>query len=298
MSTTHAPTRFSSTLDANTKWHDLMIHHYQTQICSKHPSSHANINNGILSPCSIRPQYPAEALLIAVELLENQMQEQININPDSPVAAPIASFSKQIHELVVVKLRLQQPIEWYLRKRAWNHHATLRPLDLKDTRLIRRDGEFEAIPRALRVAVPRNQNALLSEVTGRVLEGAKAVGAAGGFEFAHVVVLAGEGEKELLLALFGLQRYHGLLDIVVVRLELLLEEVGFLVQRSERRAHAFHLTRALHPAPVLGADVDCDRVEQVLVVVVGRDAACALELDHVFQTVLLESGIIEFQNRV
>ena len=266
-------------------------------------------NNGILSlllqpnparPINIQPLsfYPSYRLLIAVELLENQMQKQININPDSSRSTPIPTFAKQIHKLMVVKLRLQEPIKRDFRKRTRNHHAALRTLDLKDTRLVRAKGDFEAIPLALRVSVPRHQDALLREIARRVLEGPEAVGPACRFEFAHVVVLAGEGEEELLLALLRLQRYHGLLDIVVVRLELLFEEMCFLVQGGERVAHAFHFASTLHAAAVLGTDVDRDRVEQVLVVVVRRDATGALKLDHVLQTILLQGWVIQFKHRV
>jgi hypothetical protein len=230
---------------------------------------------------------PIYLLLIAIELLENQMQEKIHVDPDSPIPTPVPPLAKQIHELVVIELRLQQPVERYLGERAGDHHATLRPLDLEDARLVGRDGEFEAVPRGLGVSAPRHQDALLGEVARRVLETAEAVGAPCGLEFAHVVVLACEREEELLLALLRLQRYHGLLDVVVVALELLLEEVRLLVERGECGAYALHLACALHASSVFGADVDCDGVEQVLVVVVWGDAAGALKLDHVLQAVLL-----------
>ena len=63
-----------------------------------------------------------------------------------------------------------------------------------------------------------------------------------------------------------------------------------VLQHAERVADAVELAGAGDAAAVLGADVDCDRVEQVLVVVVFRQAAHALEGDDV-----LEAGAFELR---
>lgn len=169
------------------------------------------------------------------------MQEKININPHRARSTPIPPIPKKIHKLMIIKLRLQQPIKRDLRKRARDHHTPLRSLNLKDASLIRTDGDFNAVPLALRVSVPTDQDTFFSEVAGRVLERAEEVGSAAGFEFAEVVVLACKGQEEaaFFVLVFGLEGYHGLLDVVVVTLELALEEMRFFVECGEGAAHAF-----------------------------------------------------------
>lgn len=49
---------------------------------------------------------------------------------------------------------------------------------------------------------------------------------------------------------------------------------------------------------MLSADVDCNRVEQVLVIVVVGDTACALEVYDVFETVLFEGRVVEVQHGI
>lgn len=217
------------------------------------------------------------------------MQKQINVNPRHSIRSTsnhltttaASTLSKQVHELMIIKLRLQQPIQRHLCKSTRNHHRTLATLNLKDTRLIRRDSNVQAVPHAFVVSRPRDQDALLGQVPGRVLERTKAVLTARVLQFALVVVLAGEGEEELLLALLGLQSHHGLFNVVVVTLQLRFQEMCLLVQSSECSSYTLQLFSTLDAAAVLRPDVDCDSIEKILVVVRVGDAACALELHHV-----------------
>lgn len=194
---------------------------------------------------------------------------------------------------MVIELRLEETIEGHFGKGTGDHHGTLRTLNLKDTCLVAGNGNVEAVPLALVVARPRDEDALFGQVAGRVLEGAEAVLAPAVLELALVVVLAGKGQEELLLALLGLQRDHGLFNVVVVGFELRLKEMRLLVEGSQRSAHAFQFLGALDTSSVLGADVDGDGVEEVLVVVRVRDAAGALKLNHVLQAVLFQCSVVE-----
>ena len=105
-----------------------------------------------------------------------------------------------------------------------------------------------------------------------------------------MVPLLRKGQEEALLALFVLQRHHGLLDVVVVRLELLVQIDRLVIEAGEREPDAFELALTLDAASVLGADVDGDGVEEVLVVIVAGKAAGAFEFEDVF-----EGGAFEFR---
>lgn len=238
------------------------------------------------------------------ELLENQMQEQININPrhalrlrGTAVAALLRTpFAKEIHKLVVVKLRLQQTVERHLCECARNHHAALRALDLEHANGVGGDGHVEAVPLALVVSGPGDEDALFGEVARAVLEGAESVFAARPLELAHVVVLAGEGEEELFLAPLVLECHHGLLNVIVVRLELRFEEMGFVVERGKGRAHAFKFLGTLDAASVLSSNIDSDGVEQVLVVVVRSYSTSLLEGEDVFERMAFERVVIKIKD--
>ncbi|KAL8954442.1 MAG: hypothetical protein Q9193_007244, partial [Seirophora villosa] len=134
-------------------------------------------------------------------------------------------------------------------------------------------------------------DAAVRQLLRRVLEGAEAGHAAGALQLALVVPLLGEGHEEALLALFVLQRHHGLLDVVVVRLELLLQVRGLVVEAREREADPFELALPLDAPPVLGADVDGDFVEEVLVVIVAGEVAYLLEAENVFESGAFEFGV-------
>lgn len=162
-------------------------------------------------------------LLIPIELLEDQMQKQINVDSGDTVAgsrATPSTFAEEIHKLVVVELRLEEAVQRHLGESTGDHHGALGTLDLEDTRLVAGDGDVHAVPLSLVVSRPGDEDALLGQVAGGVFEGTEAVLATAVLEFTLVVVLAGEGKEELLLALLRLQRYHGLFDVVVVGLEL------------------------------------------------------------------------------
>lgn len=144
-------------------------------------------------------------------------------------------------------------------------------------------------PLALRVPPPGDQDATVRQFLRRVLERAELGDAAGALELTLVIPLLGEGHQEALLALFVLERHHRLFDIVVVCLELLFEVGGLVVESGEGEADALEFALALDAAPVFGADVDGDLVEDVLVVVVPRQVARLLEAKDV-----LEGGAFEF----
>lgn len=62
-------------------------------------------------------------LLLPVKLLEDQMQEQIDVKPQTLTSTPTGTL-EEIHELVSVKLRLQQVIQWNARTCSRNHQRT------------------------------------------------------------------------------------------------------------------------------------------------------------------------------
>ncbi len=217
------------------------------------------------------------------------MQEQIHIHPD-----PLPLPPKEIQKLRIIELRLQQIIQRHQSARPRDRYRPIAPLEAKHTDLIRRDREVEFLPVPLGVPSPRDEDAPVGEVLSRVLEGAEFRDAAGAGEFALVVPLLGEGHEEALLALFVLQRDHRLLDVVVVGLELAFEVGGLVVEAGEGELDGFELAGAGDAAAVLGADVDGDGVEEVLVVVVAREAAVLrLEAEDVFEGGAFEVGVGE-----
>lgn len=213
------------------------------------------------------------------------MQEEVHIHPD--LAAP----AEELQELRVVELRLQQVVQRHAGARAGDGDRPVAALELEDADLVARDGEVDVRPLPLRVALPRGQDAAVRQLLGRVLEGAEAGHAAGALQLSLVVPLLGEGHEEALLALFVLQRHHGLLDVVVVRLELLLQVRGLVVEAREREADPFELALPLDAPPVLGADVDGDFVEEVLVVIVAGEVAYLLEAENIFESGAFEFGV-------
>lgn len=217
------------------------------------------------------------------------MQEQIHIHPD-----PLPLSPKEIQKLRIVELRLQQIVQRHQRARPRDRYRPIAPLETKHTDLIRRNRKVEFLPIALGVPSPRDEDAPVGEVLSGVLEGAEFRDAAGAGEFALVVPLLGEGHEEALLALFVLQRDHGLLDVVVVGLELAFEVGGLVVEAGEGEFDGFELARAGDAAAMFGADVDGDSVEEVLVVVVAREAAVLrLEAEDVFEGGAFEVGVGE-----
>lgn len=109
-----------------------------------------------------------------------------------------------------------------------------------------------------------------------------------------MIPLLGEGHEEAFLTLFVLQRDHGLLDVVVVGLELAFEVGGLVVEAGEGEFDGFELAGAGDAAAMLGADVDGDGVEEVLVVVVAREAAVlGLKAENVFESGAFKVGVGE-----
>ena len=203
------------------------------------------------------------------------MQEQIHID--------LQGRSKELQKLHTIVLRLQQIIQRHLGARTGHGNAPVAALDAENTHLVARQREIELGPLALVVALPIDEDTPIGQVLGRVLVGAEFGHAAGALQFAFVVPLFGEGHEEAFLALFVLQRHHGLLDVVVVGFELLVEVDGLVGEAGEGEADAFEFAGALDAPPVLGADVDGDGVEQVLVVVVSGEAAGLFEQEDVFE---------------
>ena len=210
------------------------------------------------------------------------MQEQVHIHFNLP------STPKKLHELRIVELRLEQIIQRHLRAGAGHGNGTVAAFEREDADFVAADGEINVLPLAFGVAVPGDQDAAVGEFLGAVFERAEFGDAAGPGEFAFVVPLFGEGHQEAFLALFVLQRHHCLLNVIVVGLELLFEVGGLVVEAGEGETDAFELALTLNATAVLGADVDGDFVEEVLVVVVPSETANVLKPQNV-----LERGTFE-----
>ncbi len=195
------------------------------------------------------------------------MQEQVDIH------LHLAAAAEKLHELRVVELRLEQIVQGHLGAGAGHGDGPVAAVEREDADFVAADGEVDVLPLALRVAVPRDEDAPVAQFLGAVFEGAEFGDAAGAGQFAFVVPLLGEGHEEAFLALFVLERHHGLFDVVVVGLELLFEVGRLIVEAGQRETDAFELALTLDAAAVLGADVDGDFVEEVLVVVVPGEAA-------------------------
>ena len=213
------------------------------------------------------------------------MQEQIHTHPH--LAAPI----EELYTLLIIKLRLQQIIQGHLGARAGDGNRTVTALEDKHADFVAGDGEVDVLPLPLLVPVPRHQDAAVGEFLRRVFEGAEFGDAAGALEFTLVIPLFGEGHEEAFLALFVLQRHHGLFDVIVVGFELALEVRGLVVQSRQCESYALEFALALDAAAVLGADVDGDVVEEVLVVVAAAEAAEPFKLDDVFEGGAFEFGV-------
>lgn len=222
---------------------------------------------------------------ILVKLPHDQMQEQIHIHLDLP------SPAEELQKLRVVELCLQELIQRHLRAGAGHGDGSVAALEGEDAHFVAGDGEIDVRPLAFRVPAPLHQNTSVGEFLGGVLERAEFGDAAGALQFALVVPLLGEGHEEAFLALFVLQGDHGLFDVVVVRLELLLEVAGLIVESSEGEADALEFALALDAAAVLGADIDGNFVENVLVVVVTSEMAGLLETKDIFQGGAFELGV-------
>ena len=74
-----------------------------------------------------------------------------------------------------------------------------------------------------------------------------------------------------------------MLNVVVVGFKLLLEVAGLVSEASKRKADAFEFALALDTPAVLGADINCDGVEEILVVVMAGEAVALLEAQDIFE---------------
>ena len=203
------------------------------------------------------------------------MQEKVDIHPYSPTI-------EKLHHLRIIELGLQKIIERDLRRGARHGDGPIAALEDEDADLVAGDGEVDVLELAVGVAGPGEEDAAVGQLLGGVLEGAEFGDAARAGEFALVVPLLGEGHEEAFLALFVLQRYHCLLDVIVVGLELAFQVDGLVVQPGEGKADGFEFPLPLHAAAVFRADVDCDGVQEVLVVVVAGEAADVFQAEDVF----------------
>lgn len=213
------------------------------------------------------------------------MQEQIHIHLD------LTARAEKLQKLRVVELRLQQIIQRHLSARARYGNRPVAALEREDADFVARDGEIDVRPLAFGVAAPCDEDASVGEFLGGIFEGAELGNTAGALELAFVVPLFREGHEEAFLAFFVLERHHCLFDVVVVGLELLFEVRGLVVEAGEGEANAFEFALALDAPAVLGADVDCDFVEDVLVVVVAGEVADPFEAEDVFERDAFEFGV-------
>lgn len=108
---------------------------------------------------SATPQAQLKSFII--KFFHDQMQKQINIDPQRPF--------KEIDKLRVVKLRLQQIVQRDLGIRAGDHHIATRSVDHEYADLVAGDGEIDAIPLPLGVSAPVDQDAAVGEIARRVL---------------------------------------------------------------------------------------------------------------------------------
>lgn len=140
----------------------------------------------------------------------------------------------------------------------------------------------------LAVAAPRDENSAIRELLGRVFEGAEFRDTAGALEFTFVIPLFGERHEEALFAFLILQCHHCLLNVVVVCFELLFEIGGLVVKAHEGESNALEFALALDAAAVLGTDVNCDRVKEVLVMIMACETVAFFESKDVFEGCALE----------
>ena len=80
-------------------------------------------------------------------------------------------------------------------------------------------------------------------------------------------------------------------DVVVIGFELLVEVDGLVSEAGEGEADALEFALALDAPAVFGADVDCDGVEEVLVVVVAGETGGLLKTENVFEGGTFEFGV-------
>ena len=96
--------------------------------------------------------------------------------------------------------------------------------------------------------------------------------------------------------LLVLQRGHGLFDIIIVALSLLLQILCLLVKIAECLTDTLEFSLSLDPSPALGADIQRDGVEDVLVVVLLGDAAHLLQSENVLERCPLQIVVTHARN--
>ena len=147
---------------------------------------------------------------------------------EAPAVRPLTS--KEFEILCPVILCLQQIVQWHLCIRAGDHHVARAAVNGEHSDFVRGEGEINAIPLPFAVPAPLDQDAFVGERAGRVFVGAELERATGALQFTFMLPLFAKGHDEAPLSLFVLQCHHGLFDVVVVCLELLLQIDCLLVK--------------------------------------------------------------------
>lgn len=82
--------------------------------CSNWKRQQCRLKKSSTEPCSL-----------SVEFLHDKMQEKINVHPESSL--------KEVHELSVVELRLQEVVQWNLSVGTWNHQIATTTIQREHT---------------------------------------------------------------------------------------------------------------------------------------------------------------------
>ena len=223
-------------------------------------------------------------VLVFVEFPHNEMQEQIHIYSN-------LAIRKKFEELCIVELRLQQVVQRDLSARSWHRYRPVASFDAENAHFVGRNGQVDLVPLTLTVAGPGNKDAAVGEFLRRVLERAEFGDATGALELAFVIPLLSEWHEEAFLAFLVLQCYHGLLNVVVVGFKLLFQVCGLIIETSKGEANSLELTLTLDAAAVLGPDIYCNFVKEILIVVMASKAAKLFKAENVFEGDAFELGI-------
>jgi hypothetical protein len=129
-------------------------------------------------------------LLRSVELFVDEVQQQVDVELEVAL--------KEVHELVRLELGLQEVLDGDKGAGAGHLDVAAGALDGEDADLVAADGDVNLV--VVCDAGPGDEDALVGELAGRVLEAAEFGDAAAALELALVVVLAGEGEEEAFFA--------------------------------------------------------------------------------------------------
>ena len=99
-----------------------------------------------------------------------------------------------------------------------------------------------------------------------------------------MIPLLGERHQETFLAFLILESHHGLLDVVIIDFELLFEIRGLVSEAGEGEIDSLEFFVTLNTSAMFCAYVNCDSIEQILVVVVAGETAILLEVEDVLKS--------------